>query len=232
VGSFHLSENEVLQNSPGQGQGMLAIFCDLEEKWHQELRAWLSEDMFPARLNAGFNSCATYRAVSGVDSEIQAHIPGFLTLYECSSLADLYGEAYQSLRRDRDLRDTVMHEQMMGMERYTLSMTGPETQADKRGFASFVFVDRFDLRPDDVQLFNAWYVTEYLSWCLKLPGLMRVRRYLAMEGAPRHFILHEFADMAFHEDAIWRALRKAKEWRLAGMAYGSLGLYGCSVKAP
>ncbi|MBT3351276.1 MAG: hypothetical protein HOC91_16685 [Nitrospinaceae bacterium] len=227
-----MREKEILHNSPACGQGLLSIFCDLEEKWHQEFCAWLSEDMFPARINVGFNACATYRSVSEVEFETQANIPGFLTLYECPSLANLYGEEYQSLRRNRDLRDTVMHEQMMGMERYTLSMTGPETLADKEGFSSFVFIDRFDLRPDDVQLFNAWYVTEYLSWCLKLPGLIRVRRYLAMEGAPRHFILHEFADMNFHEDAVWRALRKAKEWRLAGMTYGSPGLYECTIKVP
>jgi hypothetical protein len=211
---------------------MLAIFCDLEEKWHEEFRAWLAEDMFPARLAAGFCGCASYSAVSGVEKETQANVPEFLTLYETPTLAGLYGEAYQSLRRDRDIRDTVMHEQMMGMERYTLSATGPDTPGDAGGFAPVVFVDRFDLWPEYVQDFNHWFVTEYLTWCAKLPGLVRVRRYLAMEGAPRHFILNEFEDSGFFDDAVWRALRNAKEWGPAGMTYGAPGLYERAVKAP
>ncbi|MFC1492024.1 hypothetical protein ACFLQ0_05515 [Nitrospinota bacterium] len=213
-----------------QGHGMLALFCDLEEKWHEEFRAWLAEDMFPARLAVGFPSCASYDAVPDVAGSTQVSVPEFLTLYETPALADLYDEAYQALRRDRDPRDAVMHERMMGLERYTLSLTGPAATGE--GLAPFVFVDRFDLRPDDVQTFNIWFMMEYLPWCAKLPGLVRVRRYLAMEGAPRHFILHEFEDRAFHEDAVWRALRNAKEWVLAGMTYGSPGLYERVVKAP
>ncbi len=216
--------------SSDQGRGMLAIFCDLEEKWRDEFRSWLAEDMFPARLAVGFPCCASYDAVPDMGGGTHVGVPEFLSLYEAPALADLYGEPYQALRRNRDLRDASFHERMMGMERYSLVHTGND--AGGGGFAPFVFVDRFDLRPEDVQAFNVWFVTEYLPWCAKLSGLIRVRRYLAMEGAPRHFILHEFEDSSFHEDAVWKALRNAKEWGLAGMTYGSPGFYGRAVQAP
>ena len=84
----------------------------------------------------------------------------------------------------------------------------------------------------DVQAFNIWFEGEYLPWCSKMPGLVRVRRYLAMEGAPRHFILHEFEGTAFQEDPLWRALRKSKEWALCAMTYGAPALYKCVIKVP
>ncbi len=216
--------------------GMLAIFCDMGDQWHEEFRMWLSEDMFPARMRIGFPACSSYDAVSGEEGAdadgSQAVAPPFLTIYETSSAADLYGEAYQRLRRDRDPRDAAMHERMIGMERYALSLVGPILSRDGDGFAHYVYVDRFDLRPAEVQAFNIWFEGEYLPWCSKLAGLIRVRRYLAMEGAPRHFILHEFDGVAFKDDPLWRALRKSKEWTLSAMTYGAPALYKCAIKAP
>ena len=125
-----------------------------------------------------------------------------------------------------------MHERMIGMERYALSLVGPILSRDGGGLAHYVYVDRFDLRPADVQAFNIWFEGEYLPWCTKMPGLVRVRRYLAMEGAPRHFVLHEFEGTAFQEDPLWRALRKSKEWALCAMTYGAPALYKCVIKVP
>jgi len=224
-------ESSKAEAAAGQSHGLLALFCDMEEKWREEFRAWLAEDMFPARLKAGLFACASYDAVADIERGTQSTVPEFLTLYETATVADLYGEAYQSLRRDRDERDTAIHERMMGLERYTLASAGP-SPAPGGELAPVVYVDRFDLRPDDIGAFNAWFVNEYLSWCAKLRGLVRVRRYLSMEGAPRHFILHEFEDRSFYEDAVWKALRNSKEWVMAGNTYGAPGLYERAVKAP
>ncbi|MEE9240024.1 MAG: hypothetical protein V3U53_02415 [bacterium] len=216
--------------------GLLAIFCDMGEEWHEEFRLWLSEDMFPARLRFGFPACASYDLApvdSGGDPDgSQAAAPPFLTIYETLSTADLYGEPYQRLRRDRDPRDAAMHQRMIGIERYALSLVGPIISRDGDGLGHYVFVDRFDLRPADVQTFNIWFEGEYLPWCLKLSGLVRVRRYLTMEGAPRHFVLHEFKGMGFQEDPLWRALRKSREWTICAMTYGAPALYKCAIRVP
>ena len=43
-----------LQHKPGNGSGLLAIFCDLASVDQADFRPWLIEDMFPARQKIGF----------------------------------------------------------------------------------------------------------------------------------------------------------------------------------
>jgi len=174
---------------PLGGSGMLAIFCDLAPEDQADFRPWLSEDMFPARIDIGFNACASFDRVSGSG-------PEFVTLYEMPSLGHLYGEPYQALRRVRNPRDAAYHQKFRNPARYTLSWTGPELSSNSTGFSPFIFIDRFDLADRDIQDFNMWFTGSYLPALGKLTGVHRVRRYLAMEGAPQHFVLHEFEDAA------------------------------------
>ncbi|MEK6711892.1 MAG: hypothetical protein AABZ64_15090 [Nitrospinota bacterium] len=215
-----------------RGLGLLAIFCDLESRWHQEFRAWLAEEMFPARLDIGFCCCASYDLVPGEGDDRSSFAPPFLTLYETPALADLYGEPYAALRRDRGERDRAFHQRMLGVERYTLAAGGLPPAGGEPGLGPLAFVDRFDLRPAEVDGFNGWFEAEYAPWCAKVPGCIRVRRYLAMEGAPRHFVLHEFGSEAFLDHSLWRALRHEEHWSPTAMTHGSPALYRRAVQAP
>jgi hypothetical protein len=189
-----------LKDIPQTGSGMLAIFCDLAIEDQAEFRPWLTEDMFPARVGIGFNACASFDRISGEG-------PEFVTLYEMPSLGHLYGEPYQALRRVRKPRDAAYHEKFQNPERYTLSWSGPELSENLGGFAPYIYVDRFDLADSAAQDFNIWFVGTYLPALSKLPGISRVRRYLSMEGTPKHFVLHEFADEAILDSADWQSAR-------------------------
>ena len=68
---------------PDNGSSMLAVFCDLTIEDQKDFLPWLKEDMFPACLNIGFKSCASYNLIEGNCSD-------FVTLYEVQSLGDLY----------------------------------------------------------------------------------------------------------------------------------------------
>jgi len=215
-----------------RGLGLLAIFCDLEARWHGEFREWLVEEMFPARLEIGFCCCASYGLVPGEEEGLSSSAPPFLTLYETPSLADLYGEPYAALRRNRGERDRAFHQRMMGAERYTLAAACLPPAGGEGGLGPLVFVDRFDIRPADMDGFNVWYEAEYAPWCAMTPGFLRLRRYLAMEGAPRHFLLHEFASEAFLGHKLWRAIRHEERWAPCAMTHGSPALYRRAAQLP
>jgi hypothetical protein len=189
-----------LNDSPQSGSGMLALFCDLKESDQSDFRPWLTEDLFPARVNIGFKNCASFDRMSGDGSE-------FVTLYEMPSLGYLYGEPYQCLRRQRNPRDAAYHEKFQNPERYTLSWTGPELSGSAAGFSSYIYVDRLDLRETNVQEFNMWFVGTYLPALAKIKNLVRVRRYLSMEGKQGHFILHEFEIGSVMENSVWLSMR-------------------------
>ncbi|MEW6332767.1 MAG: hypothetical protein AB1558_00695 [Thermodesulfobacteriota bacterium] len=197
----------MITSKANAGTGLLAIFCDLDPRWHREFRAWLRDDMFPARMKIGFRAAASYDLVQ--DAVDRHGIPEpFATVYETVSTGDLYGAPYQALRANRDQRDRDFHARFLKPARYTLCWVGPEiSQTDKGGFSPVAVIDRLDLPEATVQEFNIWYMTEYLQRISRVPGILRVRRYLAMEGSPRHVMVHEFDGQAPLSDGNWTAAR-------------------------
>lgn len=194
-----------ISDTPRSGTGLLAIFCDLDADDQQDFRPWLAEDMFPARMQIGFNACASYDRVAGEGQQ-------FLTLYEMPSLGHLYGEAYQGLRRHRKPRDAAYHGKFRNPERYTLAWTGPEFFSGVEADAipgPFIRVDRFNLDPAAVQDFNIQLVTRNLPALAQSANIVRFRRYLSMEGSPSHFLLREYAVGAEFPDPFWQDLGEA-----------------------
>lgn len=199
--------------APAGGSGMLAVFCALDPQWHREFREWLRDDMMPARLRIGFPACASYDLLTGAACNAGAPEP-FATVYETASIGALYDAPYQGLRANRDARDTAFHARFLRPSRFTLSWVGPELRAQAGtgtagpgGLGPISVFDRFDLPAAHVQDFNAWYVTRYLPGLAGVPGLRRVRRYLAMEGEPRHLIVHELEDEGALSAPAWQGER-------------------------
>tara|TARA_Y100000590_G_C15417372_1_gene900018 strand:+ start:80 stop:742 length:663 start_codon:yes stop_codon:yes gene_type:complete len=177
-----------LNHMPNDGSAMLAVFCDLDFEDQAEFRPWLSEDMFPARLNIGFQSCASFNLCQGQGSE-------FVTLYETPSLGCLYDAPYQELRRTRNPRDTTYHKKFQNPLRYTLSWIGPEISKNERGFAPFLCIERFDPTVESIEEFNAWFVRKYLPSFLNSGNTVGLRRFIAVEGPHKYFVIQEFLDL-------------------------------------
>lgn len=189
------------------GTGMLVVFCDLEPQWHREFREWLRDDMIPTRMKIGFLASASYDRIVDAADEHGGTEP-FVTVYETAAIGALYGAPYQALRANRNQRDKDFHARFINPARYTLSWVGPEvSRTDKAGFAPVVVFDRLDLPEAAVQDFNLWYVTKYLPLINAVPGIVRVRRYMAMEGSPRHVLMHEFDGQAPLSNPAWTEAR-------------------------
>ena len=214
-----------------RGTGMLAMFVDLDDEWHKEFRTWLQEDMFTARLNLGFHACASYDLITDMNT-IRTHSRSFLTVYETASLGVLYSEPYQDLRRERDRKDADFHARFLSVERYTLNWVGPELAWQTPGFAPFVYVDRFDLISGKAQKFNQWFVNEYMPACQEMNFPMRLRRYTAIEGIPRIFLLHEFDDLSVIKDTGWNTLRRNRAWEDVTSYGGGFAAYKRIIFAP
>ncbi len=205
----------MIGSAPSAGTGMLAVLCDLEPRWHREFREWLRDDMMPARMRiGGFPAAASYDRIEGA-AENQGGTEPFATVYEAASIGDLYGAPYQALRANRDQRDKDFHARFIAPARYTLSWVGPEFlrlparqgEGSSTGFAPIAVIDRLDIPEAALQAFNMWLVIDYLPRLGAVAGLVRARRYLAMEGRPRHVLLHEFESADALADPAWKAAR-------------------------
>lgn len=187
------------------GTGLLAVFVDLDDADKPGFRPFLAEDMFPPRLKIDFGPGASFDRIGGAGQE-------FATLYVAPSLGDLYGAPYQDLRKQRGARDAAYHRAFNNQDRYVAAWTGPEiSPPDLSQFASYIYVDRFALKPGDVQAFNIWFACDYLPGLAQLDGIKSVRRYLAMEGAidglATQIVLHELSDPTVADGTGWSNLR-------------------------
>lgn len=211
------------------GTGFLAVFCDLAPEWRRDFRPWLTEDMFPPRMAIGFGPAASFDLIEDLDAGT-AYRSGprpqaYVTCYVTPTLGDLYGAPYQGLRLERAPRDAEYHKRMQNQARYAAAWTGPGIEADDRDFASVMVVDRFDLEPGETQAFNIWYETEYLPAMAGVPGLVRLRRYLAMEGPQRHILTSELASENDLKGDAWQRLRASGQLSQCRFAPGAPAAY-------
>ena len=154
-----------LTNKPANGSGLLAIFCDLDPKDQKEFHPWLVNEMFPARLKIGFNSCTSFEKISGDGQK-------FLTLYEVDNIVSLYDKPYQKLRENRSPLDTKFHKRFI--------------EKDHSGFQDYVKITRETITGADVQKYHSNFITKINNL-----DLLPLRRYITVEGEHHNFTIIE-----------------------------------------
>ena len=168
-----------LTNKPANGSGLLAIFCDLDPKDQIEFHPWLVNEMFPARLKIGFNSCASFEKISGDGQK-------FLTLYEVDNIVSLYDSPYQKLRDNRSPLDTKFHESFINPSRYILTIIPPSIEKDHSGFLDYLKITRENITSAEVQKYHSNFITNINNL-----DLLPLRRYIAVEGEHHNFTIIE-----------------------------------------
>ena len=168
-----------LTDKPANGSGLLAIFCDLDPKDQKEFHPWLLNEMFPARLKIGFNSCASFEKISGEGQK-------FLTLYEVDDIISLYDRPYQKLRENRSPLDTKFHESFINPSRYTLTLIPPLLEKDHSGFLDYVKITRETITGADIQKYHSNFIAKINNL-----NLLPLRRYITVEGEHDNFTIIE-----------------------------------------
>ena len=168
-----------LTNKPANGSGLLAIFCDLDPKDQKEFHPWLLNEMFPARLKIGFNSCASFEKISGDGQK-------FLTLYEVDNIVSLYDRPYQKLRENRSPLDTKFHESFINPSRYILTLIPPLLEKDHSGFLDYVKITRETITGANIQKYHSNFIAKINNL-----NLLPLRRYITVEGEHDNFTIIE-----------------------------------------
>ncbi len=168
-----------LTNKPINGSGLLAIFCDLVEEDQKEFHPWLLNEMFPARLKIGFDSCASFEKIDGDGQK-------FVTLYEVDNIVYLYDKPYQKLRENRSPLDAKFHKSFLNPSRYTLQLIPPSIEKDQKGFLNYIKISRQNINSSNIQNYYSNFISNIHNQN-KLP----IRRYINVEGEHNNFTLIE-----------------------------------------
>ena len=191
-----------------KGTGLLMVWADVPADKEDEFNRWYNEEHLPERMAIpGFLSGARYEAVKGG--------PKHLAYYELESAAVLRDPGLQegpgqSHRVDEAVR-AGDHRHDVHPERlhddpspgaHARRSRAPRWRRCSRSAA-------WTCRPPPIAEFNTWYNTVYVPNYEKVPGVIRGRRYRAVEGTPTYLTLYEFEHPKVSESPAWMAQRDA-----------------------
>ena len=71
---------------------------------------------------------------------------------------------------------------------------------------------RIDIAASMEEEFNDWYNTAYIPGYLTVPGCIRARRYLAVEGQPKYLTVYEFENAGVPDTPEWARARNGNPW--------------------
>ena len=182
--------------SENQSHGVLCIFCDLNSTDKIDFRPWLTEEMFPARINIGFNCCASFDLLEGSGSE-------FATLYKVPNQKFLYGDPYQNLRRDRLPRDIKFHKNFINPRRYILTPIQPNIGNFNQNFSQYLSIVEVSILPENEEQFNIWYYTKYLPELEFSSSNINHHRYISIEGTSKYVLITGFEKRDTFENRGW-----------------------------
>jgi hypothetical protein len=190
-----------------KGTGLLMVWADVPADTEPDFNRWYNEEHLAERLAVpGFLSGARYEAVKGG--------PKHLAVYELESPAVLETAAYRKVQASptpwtqRTGPQAIATTYIRNV--YTMihprSVTPPVAAS---GMAPALQLGRMDVPPEVEAEWNDWYSTIYVPNYEKVPGVIRGRRYRAVEGTPTYLTFYEFEHPKVSESAAWHTQRDA-----------------------
>ena len=190
-----------------KGTGLLMVWCDVPADKEPDFNRWYNEEHIDERLSVpGFLSAARYEAVKGG--------PKHLAVYELESPAVLQSAAYKKVSENPTAwtRRSGPNAIATTFVRNVYSQIHPATVTPavaNSGMAPALQLGRMDVPAEVDAEFNSWYNTIYVPNYEKVPGVIRGRRYRAVEGTPTYLTFYEFEHPQVSETPEWMAQRDA-----------------------
>jgi hypothetical protein len=211
-----------------KGTGLLMVWADVPADKEKDFNRWYNEEHLAERLAVpGFLSAARYEAVKNG--------PKHLAVYELESPAVLESPAYKKVSANPTEWTKRVGPQAIATMfiRNVYTMIHPKTltpDVARSGMAPALQLGRMDVPPAVDPEWNTWYSTVYVPNYEKVPGVIRGRRYRAVEGTPSYLTFYEFENPKVSESAAWNTQRDASpdNARMRGHmrhAQGSPGVY-------
>jgi hypothetical protein len=186
-----------------KGAGLLMVWCDVPAAKEAEFNRWYNEEHLAERLGVpGFLSAARYEAVKGG--------PKHLAVYELENAAVMESEAYKKVQNNPTPWTKRAGPQAVATTfiRNIYSMIHPKTLAAsdaQRGMAPALQIGRMGVPAEVDREWNEWYSTIYV----KVPGVIRGRRYRAVVGEPTYMTFYEFEHPKVSESDAWKTQQNA-----------------------
>ena len=190
-----------------KGSGLLMVWCDVPADKEAEFNRWYNEEHLAERLAIpGFLAAARYEAVKGG--------PKHLAYYELENAAVLQSAAYKKVSSNPTpwTQRSGPNAIATTFIRNVYSMIHPRAVTPAIAgapMAPALQIGRMDVPANVDAEWNEWYSGIYVPNYEKVPGVIRGRRYRAVEGTPTYLTLYEFEHPKVSETAEWSKQQNA-----------------------
>ena len=211
-----------------RGTGLMMVMADVPAELEDEFNRWYNEEHIADLLAVpGVLNAARYVAINGG--------PKYLACYELESPSVVDTDALQRFvkqpspwsQRVAGNRIATNYVRNVYQMIYPADLIPAEAEAD---MAPVLQIGRMDIPSSYEEEFNDWYNTVYVPNYCRVPGVIRVRRFVVSVGEPKYVTVYEFEHENVPESPEWEATRDANPWSLRirpqmQHAPGSPGVY-------
>ena len=194
-----------------RGTGLLMLWTDVDAEHEAEFNRWYDEEHIKRLLQVpGFLSAGRYVALRGG--------PKYLAMYELEDHNVLRSAAFldelryrpSPLRQKSSGGHVGRNYIINGYRQIFPARTNPIENT--MGPAPYLQMGRIDIPGAMEEEFNDWYNTCYIPGYLQVPGVIRARRYLAVEAQPKYLTVYEFENPGVPDTPEWDRARNGNPW--------------------
>jgi hypothetical protein len=194
-----------------RGTGLLMVWTDIDAQYEADFNQWYDEEHVPRLLKVpGFLSAGRYVALKGG--------PRHLAMYELED---------HNVLKSADFLDTVRYKPSPGRMKisgghagrnYILNAyrqifpTRLQNIENTFGPSPYLQIGRMDIAQTMEDEYNAWYNTCFIPGFLKVPGVLRARRFVAVDCVPKYMTVYEFERGDVSEQKAWNEARSSSPW--------------------
>ena len=164
-------------------KGLLLVMIDVPAEHEAELNRWYDEEHFPERMAC--DGILNGRRMSAVEGG-----PKYLAYYDLESPAVLQAPAYQKIAA-RTSWTTRMAGNFTRSMRNVYVEIRPEVVNGPRKTGNGLLLVAIDVAPQHEAELHRWDDEEHARERMAIPGFLRVRRFQALEGAPKFLALYD-----------------------------------------
>jgi hypothetical protein len=208
---------------------LLLVQADVAPEHEATWNRWYDQRHVPDLLTVpGFHSGRRFEAVADYPGAgLSGALPRYLALYDLDSAAVLASDPYKALSQPprRTDEDRAMLRLFRNANRAVYEQIS-EAQTAEAGETGGQLAVGLVPDPAHEEEYNAWYDEEHIPYLMKVPGVLRARRFRALEGEPRYLALYDLStpeirrSEAFERaiDTPWSArMRRHCERKLTGL---------------
>ena len=179
-----------------EAAGLLLVMIGIDPAHEDELNRWYDEEHFRERMACpGFRNGRRFTAQQGA--------PKYLAIYDLESAGVLQNEPYQKIAGRTPWTERLA-EHFDPIVRNVYVEIRPAVTSGPRNTGDGLLLVAIDVDPRDEAELNRWYDDEHIAERMAIPGFLRARRFVAVEGAPKYLALYDVDSPAVLDSAAYR----------------------------